>query len=193
MKFCIHSIFATLILLQASQSFAQQYQCTRSNGTVFRSAQPCPKDGFVYYGPTGNETPRITVGPGARPAGEELQYLSSECSRIYEGIRTSRARGVGHEDIASLQREFQLKCSEELGQARRKLYESKQEQRQTQLDQQRSKQQQTARVEAEEKSKRAQCAEMRNGIATRKERSNMTDNEKADLAVFEQRYRDRCY
>jgi hypothetical protein len=47
--------------------------------------------------------------------------------------------------------------------------------------------------QAEEKKKYAQCAEMRNGIAARKARQNMTESEKADLAVVEQRYRDRCY
>jgi hypothetical protein len=176
-----------------SQVFAQGYACTRSNGTRYLSSTPCPAPGFVYYGPTANQPNRPTYLPPAPPATEELPYMSVECSAMYEGVRTAAARGVSYQDIASLRRDFQDKCSENQSEARRKLYQAKSEELKAKNEQKQSLSQQIAVSKEEDDRRRVQCAEMRTTIANRKARANMSDGEKNDLVIFEQRYRDRCY
>jgi hypothetical protein len=180
-------------LMAVSQVAAQNYVCTRSNGTRYASNLPCPNPGFVYYGPTQTQQNRPSYLPPAPPAAEELPYMSVECSAMYEGVRTAASRGVNHQDIASLRRDFQAKCSENQSEARRQLFQSKSDERKAQSEQKQSLSQQAAQNKEQDDRKRVQCAEMRSSIASRKARTNLSDGEKNDLSIFEQRYRDRCY
>lgn len=186
-------LLSMLGLIAASQVLAQTHVCTRSNGTRYISSTPCPAPGFVYYGPTPTQPNRSTYLPPAPPAGEELQYMSVECSALYEGVRTAASRGVSYQDISSLRRDFQDKCSENQSEARRKLYQAKSEEHKAKNEQKQTISKQIAVSKEEDDRRRVQCAEMRTTIANRKTRANMSDGEKNDLVIFEQRYRDRCY
>jgi hypothetical protein len=182
-----------LLILTASQVLAQNYVCTRNNGTRYASSTPCPPPGLVYYGPTQTQQSRPSNLPAAPPAGEELQYMSVECSAMYEGVRTAATRGVNYKDIATLRKDFNDKCSENQSEARRKLYQVKSEERKVKIEQTKSVERQVSVAKEEDDRRRMQCAEMRTTIANRKARATLSDGEKNDLAIFEQRYRDRCY
>jgi hypothetical protein len=150
---------------------------------------------MVYYGPTENNTSSRsdTTYSRLQPAGQELQYLSPECSRLSEGVRTAPARGVKHDVIQATQKEFYEKCSDELSEARQKLNSSKSEKKTAELEDKKSTQHQVALSKEDEARKFRQCAEMRGALNNRKAKANPTDGEKNDVLVFEQRYRDRCY
>ena len=174
-------------------AFAQGHTCTRNNGTVYSSTLPCPKPGLIIYGPTDTGIRSIPNYPKLRPAGEELQYMSAECSAVSEGIRTAPARGLKYDVISQLQREFDGKCSEEQAQARKRLYDERAQQRNGAQELQQNSQKLSLMSQQEKDRLFAQCAEMRKAIANRKAKTNMTDGEKNDLVTFEQRYQSRCY
>jgi hypothetical protein len=178
-----------------SQVHAQNYQCKRNNGSTYQTNRPCPEAGMVYYGPTENNTSSRsdTTYSRLQPAGQELQYLSPECSRLSEGVRTAPARGVKSDVIQATQKEFYEKCSDELTEARQKLNSSKSEKKTAELEDKKSTQHQVALSKEDEARKFRQCAEMRGALNNRKAKANPTDGEKNDVLVFEQRYRDRCY
>jgi hypothetical protein len=128
----------------------------------------------------------------AQPPGQELQYLSAECSRLYDVIRTAPARGLKNDTVRTLQKEFEEKCSEEVSAAHQKLNNSQRDKKMTEQEEKMSAQKQTALSKEEEARKFRQCAEMRNALSNRKARANPTEGEKNDVLVFEQRYRERC-
>ncbi len=187
----------TLFLLAISwqnSAFSQSYQCKRQNGTTYQSPNACPSPGLIYYGPT--ESPNTSYrseNSRIQAAGEELQYLSSECSRLSEGIRTAPARGLKYDVIQASQKEFTEKCSDELSAARQQVYASKRDKKSNALEEKKSSQMKVVMNKEEEARKYRQCAEIRNALNNRKAKTNMTEGEKNDILAFEQRYRDRCY
>lgn len=188
---------ATLIVLitWVYPAHGQTYQCKRNNGSTYQTNKPCPEPGLVYYGPTDNGTPSRSDTSNVRIqlAEPELQYLSPECSRLYEGIRTAAARGVKYDAVQSTRKEFFEKCSEELAEARQKHSLAKGEKKVAEQESKKSSQRQAALSKEDEARKFRQCAEMRGALSNRKAKANPTDGEKKDIDVFEQRYRERCY
>ncbi len=164
-------------LLAATQAVAQNFMCTRSYGSRYTSTVPCPQIGVGY----------------STSAGDEQQYMSAECSTLYDGLRTASSRGLKYPDIASLQKDFYAKCSDNFSEAKQRAQQAKAEDYRTKQEQKQAASNQIALSKEEQEKRRVQCAEMRSSIASRKARSNMSDGEKNDLANFEQRYRDRCY
>jgi hypothetical protein len=174
-----------------SQAHAQPYQCKRGNGATYQSNTPCP----VYFGPTENRAPSYrsdTNYSRSLPAEQELQHLSPECSRLYEGVRTAQARGVTYDVIQALRKELSEKCTEELAEARQKVSNANREKKMTAQEEKKSAQQQVAMSKEDEARKFRQCAEMRGALSNRKAKANPSDGEKNDVLVFEQRYRERC-
>jgi hypothetical protein len=125
-----------------------------------------------------------------QPAGQELQYLGAECSRLYEGIRNAPARG---DSVRAIQREFDEKCATEMSEAHQKLNSSQRDKKLTEQEEKMAAQKQKTLSKEEEARKFRQCAEMRSALSNRKARANPTEGEKNDVLVFEQRYRERCY
>lgn len=194
MRLSIFTVIFVALTVWFDQVHAQTYQCKRNNGSTYQTNRPCPESGMVYYGPVENNMPSRSDGTYSRiqPAGPELQYLSPECSRLSEGIRTAPARGVKYDVVQASQKEFSEKCSEELSEARQKFYNSKSEKKKAELDDKKSTQYQVALSKEDEARKFRQCAEMRGALNNRKAKANPTDGEKNDVLVFEQRYRERC-
>ncbi len=170
-------MLSVVCLLTATQAVAQNFACTRNNGTRYSSPVPCPQAGSGSSATTG----------------DVQQYMSAQCSTLYEGLRTAASRGLKYPDIASLQKDFQTQCSDNFAQARQRVQQEKAEEFRTKQEQQQAASSQTALGKEEQEKRRVQCAEMRSSIASRKARANSTDGEKNDLVIFEQRYRDRCY
>jgi hypothetical protein len=195
MRLSILTAILVALTVWIGQVHAQIYQCKRNNGSTYQTNRPCPESGMVYYGPVDNNAPSRSDGTYSRiqPAGPELQYLSPECSRLSEGIRTAPARGIKYDVIQASQKEFAEKCSEELSEARQKYYNSKSEKKTAELEDKKSTQHQVALSKEDEARKFRQCAEMRGALNNRKAKANPTDGDKNDVLVFEQRYRERCY
>jgi hypothetical protein len=194
MRLTIHALILLVLTAWLGQVHGQTYQCKRNNGTTYLTNKPCPPPGLVYYGPseTGTSSRSDTSYTRAQPAGQELKYLSPECSRLSEGIRTAAVRGVKYDAVQSSQKEFYEKCSEELSEARQKLNSEKNEKKMLEQEGKKTTQLQAALSKEDEARKFRQCAEMRGALANRKAKANPTDGEKNDITVFEQRYRDRC-
>jgi len=172
------------------------YAWKTQSGMAYRSSRPCPRlepPGMVYYGPTEKprrDTPRPP--PTMDRAGEEIGYMSAKCATMQDGIRTGPARGLSHDTLREAQRTFERECSNERQQASRQAWDDKRERQMEAEREQEMAQQRKFESAAAEERYRNQCAEMRISIRNRKQRSNPTEGELRDLALFESRFEERC-
>lgn len=186
---------ALVVGLSASPVQAQTYSCLSASGKRYQSPTPCPaggrSQGMVYYGPQQS----LSRPPAAIPierATEELTYMSPECASMKEGLRTARARGVDGRTQAELRRNFQQKCSENQAEAYRQLSEENRARRTEAQAEKRQNHEKRTLAAADEQKLLSQCAEMRGAIRQRRARQGMTEGELRDLALFEERYQNRC-
>ncbi len=186
---------ALMAALSAGPVQAQTYSCLSASGKRYQSPAPCPtggrSQGMVYYGPQ----PSLPRPPTAMPierATEELTYMSPECALMKEGLRTARARGVDSRTHAELRRNFQQKCQENQAEAYRQLSEEERARRNQAQAEKRQHQEKRTLAAADEQKLLSQCAEMRGAIRQRRARQGMSEGELRDLALFEERYQNRC-
>jgi len=180
-----------------SPAFAQAlYRCSSGTGT-YVSDRPCTsaidtnRTQLRAIGST--PQPSRYVSPGYSPriakAGEHLQYMSTECANLAEGLRTGPARGVTGSTLSELAENYRKQCGEDEQQARVRLAQQQADDR-TQL-----KQQDQARNDDRKRAVIAteQCNEMLGALHARRKRSaTMTPGEKSDLDLFEANFRARC-
>jgi len=172
------------------------YRCNGSSGT-YVSDRPC--SGIGDSGRTqlraigAVQQPNRYASPSYSPtmakAGEHLQYMSTECSNLAEGLRTGPARGLKGRALSELSENYRKQCGEDEQQARQRLWQQQSDER-TQRQQQdlaRSDDRKRAVIASE------QCHEMLGALHARRQRAaTMTAGEKADLDLFEANYRARC-
>ncbi len=202
MNSLVKLLIALFAVSGASLSSAQVNTCKRPNGTTFQSYQACPPPAFAQYGTQPTTPPEPTYSRSyessrydsnrQRPAGAELKYMSTECSSLSEGIRTGPARGVKYDVISQLQREFEEKCRDNHSDALKTLYNEKNDKKQSALADKQSAMQAAAQSKEERDQRLVQCAEMRKALANRRAKTELSDGEKADIVVFEQRFQSRC-
>jgi len=164
----------------------QRYTCT-SNGRSYASSQPCPTSGMVYYGPVTSSSyeapmPKIDQAPAA------LKYLSPRCASLNDAIRTAPARGLKHDVINQMRKEYNDECSESERQANAQVSLDRND---------KSKQMNDARQAEKLDKERAaireqQCGESKRILFAKRARTDLTEGEKADLRRFEDNYRSRC-
>ena len=118
--------------------------------------------------------------------------MSPECSSLSEGIRTGPERGLKYDVIAQSQRDFDEKCRDNHSEAMKMLQTEKSEKKQAELVSKQSAQKAAAQSKEEHDRQLTQCAEMRKALANRRAKINISDGEKNDLLVFEQRFQSRC-
>lgn len=182
-----------------SYAEVRSYLC-RAGDTWYQSTRPCPAELPLSVSSTrlrkyGEEprfagpTQRRSTLPQPADAPEHLEYLSSRCAEISEGIRTGPARGVPHSTIADLRREYEKKCREEDREARQQVAADKNAERERWLGERKAK-----RTQAQEAARYAQrCDEQLRILHSRRKRADsMTDGERADLVRFEATYRETC-
>jgi len=170
----------------SGREVVQRYTCT-SNGRSYASSQPCPSSGMVYYGPVTSSSyeapmPKVDRAPAA------LKYLSARCASLNDAIRTAPARGLKHDVINQLRKEYSDECSESERQADAQLSLDRKD---------KSKQLNDARqAETLDKERAAireqQCGESKRILFAKRARTDLTEGEKADLRRFEDNYRSRC-
>lgn len=187
---------AAVVALASWGAQAQvQYNCRTSAGTVYQSSQPCSSlpgsrsQGVYYYGPTEPERPRYTPPPpsiGEAPA--HLKYMSPRCASLHDAKRTARARGLTGDTISEMQRNYQAECGENEREAYAMLYQERGDQARAKFaDKQ-------AQVQAKERTalQQQQCGESKRILVTKRQRTDLTEGEKAELKRFEDNYRERC-
>ena len=194
------SLRASIVLFLAACSapaWAETtYACKTEGGTAYRSRQPCPRlptPGMVYYGPA-RQAPKPYERPVQRieRAGQEQAYMSARCVTMQDGIRTAPNRGLSYETVREMQQNFERECSDERSKAYRQLrQDQRSKEKQAEEEQELAQQRRFESQEAETRF-RNQCAEMRMSIHRRKQRPNPSEGDLRDLALFEERYSDRC-
>lgn len=186
-----------LMTVWSTPTWAQVYSCTTSNGTRYQSRNPCPKGSkpppFTYHGP---KTARPHYGSPAAPsvprAGEELAYMGSRCASMQEAVRTAPARGIDALTIRELRRNFELECQDERRRAQQQLSREKRDSRQLADERLKTEKQHEVEVVQAGQKLLEQCAEMRRSLQQRKQRPSLSEGETRDLALFQDRYQQRC-
>lgn len=181
------------LAMYAAQAGAQTYQCSAS-GTTYLSSRPCPPAApRIVLGGYGPQRTVTYGGPSsiraAPPAEGHVQYLSTECATISEGIRTGPARGVRYDVIGELQKEYRAKCSIDDSAARQRASQDASDALASQRDQRAAVDQR--KVVLAQQSER--CINMRDTIALRRKReSTLEPGEVANLRSFESIYNAQC-
>jgi len=122
-------------------------------------------------------------------AGEHLQYMSTECANLAEGLRTGPARGLRGSALSELSENYRKQCGEDEQQAHQRLWQQQADEKmqRKQEDQARGNERKRAVIASE------QCNEMLGALHKRRQRAaTMTAGEKADLDLFEANYKARC-
>ena len=188
---------AGVLATAVSPTFAQAlYRCSTASGS-YVSDRPCTssidtnRTQLRAIGST--PQPSRYVSPAYSPriakAGEHLQYMSTECANLAEGLRTGPARGVTGTTLSELAENYRKQCGEDEQQARSRLAQQQVDDRtqRKQQDQARNDDRKRAVIATE------QCNEMLGALHTRRKRSaTMAPGEKADLDLFEANYKARC-
>jgi hypothetical protein len=126
-----------------------------------------------------------------KPA-DELPYMSPQCARMLEGVRTGPARGVSGTTQMELQQAFEQQCGEDRREARRRFQLDRSENNKKMQEERQTRELAQVRSKEEEQRLMSQCAEMRLSIARRQSKPDMSDGERHDLALFSERFQQRC-
>ena len=187
MRTAFYGVLA-LMALQASAAWAQTtYLCHSRNGTPYQSSRPCPPS-VTYYGPTATQqqyqapTPRIGEAPDA------LKYMTPRCASLNDAIRTARARGLNHDTISQMRRDYGRECGDSDREAHSKMSEDRRDQMQQRKEAANAEKQERDRASIREQ----QCGESKRILVTKRARTDLTEGEKAELRRFEENYRSRC-
>jgi hypothetical protein len=181
----------------SSTLWAQVYTCSASNGVRYQSRSPCPAAAkpppFTYHGPKPvRPTYRSPATPSVQRAGEELAYMSPRCASMQEAIRTAPARSIDSLTVRDLRRNFDLECQDERQRALQQLSSEKRETRQQADERIKAEKRQAIEARQDHQKLFEQCAEMRRSIQQRKQRPSLSEGEMRDLALFQDRYQQRC-
>lgn len=168
-----------------------RYTCRTASGSVYFSDMPCGASGSgnapVYYGPT--ERPQYTrPTPSVGEAPEYITYMSPRCSALHDALRTAPARGLDSRTQGEMRRNYQRECAEDESEARAKWSRERGEKRQMA----RSEEESQRRAQERTKLQQQQCDESKRILVTKRQRTDLTDGEKAELQRFEANYRARC-
>ncbi len=180
--------FLTLCVLASTclVAFGQaRYSCTARNGVTYMSERACPS--ISVYGPM-TERPTNTYIPKMGEAHEHLQYQSSRCSSLSEGIRTGPARGVKSDVTAELQRNYQRDCAEDEREARSKVSNLRREA----AVEKKTSQQMAAMDQQKMQARQQQCDESKRIIFNKKKRTDLSEGEQQELQRFMQNFKERC-
>jgi hypothetical protein len=181
----------------SSAAVAQVYTCTTSSGARYQSRSPCPAGTkpppFTYHGPAPVRPNSRSSSTASLPrAGEELAYMSPRCASMQEAIRTAPARSIDSLTVRDLRRNFDLECQDERQRALQRLSSDKREARQQADERFKAEQRQQADARQSSQKLMEQCAEMRRALHQRQQRPSLSEGEVRDLALFQDRYQQRC-
>jgi hypothetical protein len=184
---------AALTLLAVTLDAAAQvrYTCRTAGGTII-SDRPCAASDssapVIHYGPT--EQPRAYQAPipSIGEAPEYITYMSPRCSALHDALRTAAARGLDPRTQSEMRRNYQRECAEDESEARNKWSQERGEKKQM------ARREADAAKREQERSKmlQDQCGESKRILITKRQRTDLTEGEKAELVRFEANYKARC-
>jgi hypothetical protein len=184
---------AAAVLASAPTAFAQtMYRCT-NGASSYLSDRPCSAPSRGTLGAYGPAPERPAYGQNYTPtldrAPDFLPYLSPECAQLNDAIRTGPARGLKSTAMSELHLDYRQRCVEDEQQARQRLSQVKNEQR----DGRRQAQAQVSGEKARATLTSEQCYETLRILAARRKRTDsMSPGERSDLDRFEANYKARC-
>jgi hypothetical protein len=167
-----------------------RYTCRTANG-VYISDRPCGSDAGsppVYYGPTEQPRTYTPPPPSVGQAPEYITYMSARCSGLHDALRTAPARGLDHQTQNEMRRNYQRECAEDEAEARNRWYKERGEKKQMA----RSEADAARREQDRSKLLQDQCGESKRILVTKRQRTDLTEGERAELARFEANYKARC-
>lgn len=177
----------TLVSVSTGTQAQTRYSCT-VNGRTYQSTQPCPNSNIVYYGPAPTKPTYEPPPPKINPAPANLQYLSPRCASLNDALRTAAARGLKHDAISQMQREYSQQCAEDESEANAKMRQERKDNKEKLTE--------AKKAEAADKERsliqQQQCGESKRILYNKRARTDLTDGEKADLRRFEENYHSRC-
>ncbi len=171
----------------AGREVVQRYTCT-SNGRTYASSQPCPSSGPLYYGPVTSTPSYEPKAAKMEQAPDTLKYLSPRCASLNDAIRTAPARGLKHDVIGEMNKEYRQQCSEDESEARSKMSRERREDKQLRAEANQAEQQDRERSAIQAQ----QCGESKRILFAKRARTDLTAGEKSNLQLFEDNYRSRC-
>jgi TfoX/Sxy family transcriptional regulator of competence genes len=187
-------VAAGLLLAAGGAAQAQViYQCRAANGAVYQSSRPCTGQSVGAYAPPVERQPPPTYYYYSSPssvdrAPEYLRHMSARCASLHDALRTASTRGLKYETIATMRQDYQRECAEDEMQARQLMSREQFDKRLAQRADIQAQQQ----AEAQTKAQQQQCAESRRVLYVKKQRTDLTEGERADLARFEENLKSRC-
>jgi hypothetical protein len=128
------------------------------------------------------------VYPGIGEAPAYLKYMSPRCASLNDALRTAHARGLKYETINTMGRNYETECGEDEREAKAQYTRDNIAQRQQQYSDRRS--QVAAQNQAQQHSQ--QCEESKRILIAKRNRPDLSENERAELQRFETNYRARC-
>ena len=185
------ALVALSLATLACEATAQaRYTCRTANG-VYISDRPCGSDASsppVYYGPTEQPRPYTPPTPSVGEAPEYITYMSARCSGLHDALRTAPARGLDYKTQSEMRRNYQRECAEDESEARNRWSKERGEKRQIA----RSEADAARREQERSKLLQDQCGESKRILVMKRQRTDLTEGERAELARFEANYKARC-
>lgn len=114
--------------------------------------------------------------------------MNARCASLNDALRTAQARGLRYDTISTMRRDYQATCGDNESEARNQQARETREARQQQVV---DKQSQEAE-QAQARLRAQQCEESRRILVNKRNRTDLTDGERTELARFEDNYRVRC-
>jgi hypothetical protein len=143
---------------------------------------------MVYYPPAPEQHRYVAPAPGVGEAPSNLKYLSPRCASLNDAIRTGPARGLNYDTLGRMRKDYSRECAESEGEAQTRMSEERRDQAQQRNEARNADRQERDRASAREQ----QCGESKRILVTKKQRTDLTEGEKAELRRFEDNYRSRC-
>lgn len=120
--------------------------------------------------------------------GEINRYLSPECARLNDGMRSAAKQG-NYNTVMDLRREFARKCADEVSDA----YGQRQQDQMRQIEQRQDQKREQEAAQARTRAQGEQCLGMRDVIQSRRKReATLNPSEVAALRQLEASYNERC-
>jgi len=207
-------------LAAAGAAQAQQmYNCRTSSGTAYQSERPCAatsgthaaaaasvntparrtntsSNNVTYYGPSDYSSNSYSyTRPSGNSIGEAppfIQYMSARCASLNDALRTASARGLKYDVISNMRKDYNNNCSEDEAEARSMMNKAHGDKRQARREEMAATREQQAQAQARETQRVQQCAESKRLLLSKQARTDLNSGEKAELARFEQNFRERC-
>jgi hypothetical protein len=187
----VQSLVGILLLVISASSVAQTYRCSNGGSTYF-SDKPCPTENKLQvYAPTpARQTSQYTPTLAATsPVQDHVKYLSSSCASISEAIRTGPARGVRRDVIQGLNQEYNQKCALEDQEARSRVQQDRNQERQLQLAQR----ERVAKERQQSQMRSDRCDAMRDTIGVKRKReAELNPKEVEVLRGLERTFKEVC-